>query len=185
MSEVILTSARDVPGYEGIYKANPYNQIFRCYKNGKMKLMTQYFSHRKYMVKLTRNGKSAEVPAATVILLTFKGPCPVGMVPYHKNGIKLDNRLDNLDYIKSNVLGRLTGAKSRSQSVIKIDENGEPVESYRSAREAGRKNYMSYQTIMDRCNGKVKKAFALDGYSYEWEDKKAGRPNRRKIEVRQ
>ena len=29
---------------------------------------------------------------------------------------------------------------------------------------------MSYQTVMDRCNGKVKGAFAPDGYAYAWDD---------------
>jgi hypothetical protein len=29
---------------------------------------------------------------------------------------------------------------------------------------------MSHQTIIDRCNGKCKSAFAPDGYAYAWED---------------
>ena len=44
------------------------------------------------------------------------------------------------------------------------------VDVYSSARKAARENYMSYQTIMDRCNGKCKSAFAPDGYAYAWED---------------
>lgn len=41
---------------------------------------------------------------------------------------------------------------------------------YQVDREAARENYMSYQTIIDRCNGKCKSAFAPDGYAYAWED---------------
>ena len=37
---------------------------------------------------------------------------------------------------------------------------------YKSAREAARQNYMSYQTILDRINGKVKGIYAPDGYAY-------------------
>ena len=65
---------------------------------------------------------------------------------------------------------KLTSAKSKRKSVIKINANGEIVDVCRSAREAGKMNYMSYQTIIDRCNGKYKSAFASDGFAYAWED---------------
>ena len=55
-------------------------------------------------------------------------------------------------------------------SVAKIDSTGEIVEVYPSAREAGRQNYMASQTIIDRCNGLRKSAFAPDGYAYAWEN---------------
>ena len=64
----------------------------------------------------------------------------------------------------------MTGAKSRRRPVAKLDAGGEVVEVYPSAREAARRNYMSYQTVIDRCNGKVKGAFAPDGYAYAWDD---------------
>lgn len=174
--EIITTTLKDIPGYAGEYRANPQGQIVRMYGSGKMKLLTQYSSHNKFMVKLTIDKKSKGIPAAKIILLTFRGRCPDGMVPYHKNGIKFDNRLDNLGYITKQALGAKTGFKSRSQSVFKVDLDGEAVEVYYSAREAARKNHMSYQTVMNRCNGRVKKPFALDGHTYMWEDAKAGRP---------
>lgn len=31
-----------------------------------------------------------------------------------------------------------------------------PIEEYRSAREAGRKTFLSYQAVLDNCNGKTK-----------------------------
>ena len=43
---------------------------------------------------------------------------------------------------------------------------------------------MSYQTIIDRCNGKVKSAFAPDGFAYAWEDSEVSmRKTLRKIEL--
>ena len=36
---------------------------------------------------------------------------------------------------------------------------------------------MSYQTVIDRCNGKCKSAFAPDGYAYAWEDKEVSMRN--------
>ena len=38
------------------------------------------------------------------------------------------------------------------------------------ARQAAKENYLSYQTVMDRCNGKIKKPFALDGHTYQWDE---------------
>ena len=38
-----------------------------------------------------------------------------------------------------------------------------------SARAAAKANHMSYQTVLDRCHGKVKKPFALDGYTYQFD----------------
>lgn len=46
---------------------------------------------------------------------------------------------------------------------------GEIVAVYPSARAAARENHMSYQTVLDRCNGKVKQPFALDGHTYQFE----------------
>ena len=54
--------------------------------------------------------------------------------------------------------------------MAKIDSNGEIVDVYTSARQAAKSNFMSYQTVIDRCNGKCKSAFAPDGYAYAWED---------------
>ena len=45
----------------------------------------------------------------------------------------------------------------------------------RSAREAAKANHMSYQTVLDRCNGKVKNPYALDGFTYRFEDAGPGR----------
>lgn len=54
----------------------------------------------------------------------------------------------------------------RATKVAKINQDGEIVAFYKSAREAARQNYMSYQTILDRINGKVKGIYAPDGYAY-------------------
>ena len=105
-----------------------------------------------------------------VMAKTFLGPVPEGCVPYHKNGCQSDNYINNIAYISKIELGKKTGANSRKKSVVKIDCTGEIVDVYSSAREAARKNFMSYQTVIDRCNRKCKSAFAPDGYAYAWED---------------
>ena len=178
---------RDISGYKGKYQADTEGNVRRLYKSGKVRIMTPYHKKmngsQRLVVKLTIDGKSKEEILIQVIARTFLGPCPAGHVPYHINGCQLDNYVNNIKYISRKELGRLTGAKSKRQPVAKIDSNGEIVEVYSSARECARQNYMSYQTVMDRCNGKCKSAFAPDGYAYAWEDKEVSmRKAVRKIE---
>lgn len=165
---------RDIPGYDGKYQANTEGDIRRVFSSGKTRLMTPYHKNmsgsQRLVVKLTRNGKPKEEIVMQVIARTFLGPCPAGCVLYHKNGCQYDNYIQNIAYISRKELGSRTGASSRRKPVAKIDSNGEVVEVYSSAREAARKNYMSYQTVIDRCNRKCKKPYAPDGYAYAWED---------------
>jgi len=178
---------RDISGYKGKYQADTEGNVRRLYKSGKVRIMTPYHKKmngsQRLVVKLTIDGKSKEEILIQVIARTFLGPCPAGHVPYHINGCQLDNYVNNIKYISRKELGRLTGAKSKRQPVAKIDSNGEIVEVYSSARGCARQNYMSYQTVMDRCNGKCKSAFAPDGFAYAWEDKEVSmRKAVRKIE---
>lgn len=97
-------------------------------------------------------------------------------MPYHINRNIWDNRLENIGFIDRVSLGRLTGhMSSKRKAVFKVDRDGREVEVYRSAREAAKANHMSYQTVLDRCNGKVKNPYALDGFTYRFEDAGPGR----------
>ncbi len=90
-----------------------------------------------------------------------------GMSAYHKNGLKSDDCLGNIGVLSKSELAKLTGLKNGCEfRIVKINDKGEIVDVYRSAREAGRKNYMSYQAILDRINGRVKSLYAPDGYVY-------------------
>ena len=105
-----------------------------------------------------------------VMVETWYGSRGRSLVPYHKNGIVSDNRADNIGFASKRELGKMTGHMSgRRKSVFKVAEGGEEVEVYRSAREAARQNHMSYQAVLDRCHGKVKKPFASDGFTYQFE----------------
>lgn len=93
------------------------------------------------------------------------GPRP-GLVPYHINGDLGDSSVHNIGWTTPQKLGQMTGGNSRRIPVAKVTPDGEVVALYKSAREAAKENHMSYQTVLDRCNGKVKNPFALDGHNY-------------------
>lgn len=174
----MLNEWRPIPGYGGKYEASFNGEIRRIYKTKPPRILSQYEKRnqrgsRKLWVKLTKDGESGkEVNVAQIVFLSWKGPIPNGMIVYHKNNLFSDNIATNLELMTRKELGEKTGSKSRKQSVLKIDESGEVVDAYCSAREAGRQNYMSYQAIIDRCNGLVKKRPAPDGFDYAWEDSK-------------
>lgn len=183
----MIETWRDVPGFGGKYQVDMEGNCRRVYKSGKTRPMTPFVkktsSNKKYVIRLTKDGEVKELVFAQVMALTFLGPAPEGCVPYHKNGCQSDNYIQNIAYISRIELGKLTGARSHRNAVAKINADGEVIEIYSSAREAGRKNYMSYQTIIDRCNGKCKSAFAPDGFAYAWENKEVSmRKAIRKIE---
>lgn len=180
-------SWKDIPGYGGRYQVDREGNVRHVWPSGKTGLLRPY--HRKMsgsqrlVVKLSQDGKTREEILIQVVARTFLGPCPAGHTAYHRNGCQSDNYVANIGYISRRELGRITGAKARRRPVAKLDGTGTVVEVYSSAREAARHNYMSYQTIMDRCNGKCRSTYAPDGYAYAWEDSEASmRRAIRKIE---
>jgi len=173
---------KNIQGFNGKYQVSYSGQIRRVYKSGKTKILAQFKKAGKaravyrdrLLVHLTDDkGKSHQVMVHQIVAKHFLGKSKPGQVSYHVNECVMDNWASNLENIDKKKLGQLTGASGRRQTVIKIDKDGETVDCYSSAREAGRNNFMSYQTIMDRCNGKCKKAFAPDGFEYAWEEKKS------------
>ena len=141
---------------------------------------TQKGANRKALrVKMKLpEGRWVERPVLKLVAATFLN-VPDGMVAVHINGIREDNAVANIAVMPHKQLGVKYGVRSCRRPVVKISPDGEVLEAYQSAREAGRKNFMSYQTVMDRCNGKVKNRLALDGHDYAWDDAPEGRPGRK------
>lgn len=170
----MINDWQDIKGYGGKYQVNMQGKVRRVFASGKTRILTPYHKKmsgsQRLVVKLTNDGKSKEIILMQIVARTFLGEPPKGYVPYHKNGLQSDNFVNNIAYISREELGKKTGGGSRRQPVAKINQDGEIVEVYTSARECARQNYMSYQTIIDRCNGKCKSAFAPDGFAYAWED---------------
>lgn len=171
----MITDWVDIPGYDGKYQANFFGDIRRVYaKSKKTKTLTPYHKKmtgsQRLVVKLTKDGKSKECVVMQLIARTFIGECPPGCVAYHKNGLQTDNCAGNIAYIKRSKLGELTGPTPHRKPVAKINSDLEIVEVYASARAAAKANFMSYQTVIDRCNGKVKKSIAPDGFDYAWDE---------------
>ena len=164
-----------VPGYEGIYEASWYGNVRKLYKNRDPRVLSKYDKKSRknspyQVVKLTKDGKSKEVKVSSVIFETFAGKPLPGYSIAHRDMVYTNNEYGNLILLSKEELGKLTGASSRRKPVMKLSADYEPIETYSSAREAARENYMSYQTVMDRCNHKVKNPIAPDGCIYIWDE---------------
>ena len=173
-----MSEWRDIPGYDGLYQISRMGEVRSWkwrpgHKASKPRLLTPFLrkqgrqGHTVY-VKLSdpQGYHGRDVKVLTLMRDVWMGGPQPGKVVYHKNGDLRDNCLYNLGFIDRWKLGRRTGAKSRRRPVAKVTPDRDIVAVYSSARAAALYNHMSYQTVLDRCNGKVKKPFALDGHNY-------------------
>lgn len=99
---------KDIPGYEGLYSISTLGRIKsyprECW-NGtgffilKERVMKQQDNQRGYMQIVLNSGKNPKIfYVHRLVLLTFVGE-PGDLIVNHKNGIKNDNRLINLEYV--------------------------------------------------------------------------------------
>ena len=181
--ESVKSEWRKIQGYGGAYEVSVMGEVRTYRYRGQRflktpRLMQQYTkkprgkarrSGRCYVKLTDENGKAKEVPMLKIMVETWCGGGPPEKVPYHKNGDLTDHCLNNIGFTTREALGKMTGAKAKRRPVAKIDQRGEIVEVYPSARAAARANNMSYQTVIDRCHGKVKQPYALDGHTYKYE----------------
>lgn len=145
-------------------------------KNG-YKFLKPFKKHNLYMVKI----KDKDFNCARLVANAFIKPLTQNDRVYHKNKINFDNYHRNLKVVTLKELGKLTGHISNSKRVVQVEE-GEIIKEWASARKCGLDLFISYQTVNDYCNKKVKKPmFNLmweDDYfdevlePFEWENKK-------------
>lgn len=142
-----------IPGFEGKYYATWQGEIFRIFKNGKQRELKGYRKGNNYCVKLS----PGEYMFNRVIWETFKGPIPEGYLVVRKTSVLTENSMNNLRLRTKSQHGKKTGPMSGSRAVELVDDEGNAVDSWASARKAAKDLFVSYQTVMDICNQKVKR----------------------------
>jgi hypothetical protein len=161
---------KPIDGYGGRYQVNPFGEVRRVCKH-KIVRLTAFNRRGGWFVKLSQNYRGKDHKVSHLVAAAFLPPKQPGQVLWHKNGVLSDNFAGNLQWISKRELGKRTALLADKRRVVaKVTRGGETIEFYPSARAAAKANHMSYQTVLDRCNGRVKKPFALDGYNYVFDE---------------
>lgn len=164
-----------IPKYENKYFATWDGRIFKQLKNGKTRELKGYVKGNTYQVKLARNGVYKEYSFNRVIWETFKGKIPDGYLVVRKISVLTENGMQNLTLRSPAQHGKRTGPKARSKAVELLSDDGTVIDSWSSARKAAKDLFVSYQTIMNICNKKIKKKPILN---VRWVREKAEQENR-------
>lgn len=146
------------------YFVSNYGRVKVKYKNGKEKLLSLYKKHgKKLIVKINSKEYYIHQLVANAFLEYEVGKCA-----FHKDGNIYNNHANNIGFKTKEELGKLTGGKSGNIPVLKVDiETNEILDEYDSIREAGRENYISYESIRCCIRGKQKTA---GGYKWKIDD---------------
>ena len=170
----------DIPNYEGLYQASNLGRI----RNIKGRIMKQNEDKDGYMIiTLHKDGKAKTHRVHRLVLEAFKANTEGKPEVNHRNEVKSDNRLNNLEWVTSKQNAnhatrnaRIT-ATNKANGIYKklAEKNSIPVycitnnKVYESAREAARILNLDNASIMRCCQGKYKQT---KGYKFEYYNEK-------------
>ena len=167
---------KDIPGYEGRYKASNLGRIksLNYMHTGKEKVLKQVKHYGGYLIVcLCKDGKQGNKLVNVLVWEAFNGPVPQGMQVNHIDEDKTNNSLSNLNLLspkencnwgtrnqrmKESLKGVLVNRKDKSKWVIKLSKNYEILHFYQSANQASRETGIFPQNIGQCCLGKQKTA---------------------------
>ena len=98
-----ISDQRIILGYEGIYTIDQEGTVRRVIQ-GRTSRAGRVLSTRMRLngypgVSLTLRGTTKSVAVHRILWTAFRGPIPPGLQINHINGIKTDNRLENLELV--------------------------------------------------------------------------------------
>jgi len=86
---------KDLPGYEGLYQVSSLGRVYSLFYN---RILKPFRNQKGYLRVDLRGKKRTTKVVHRLVLEAFTGPQPKLQVN-HINGIKDDNRLENLEWV--------------------------------------------------------------------------------------
>lgn len=180
---------KDIPGYDGIYQVSNLGKIKICEHiiytkenvliKVKERIMKTYITRGYEQVILQKKGKTKHYQVHRLIAEAFI-PNPHNKPQVnHINGIKTDNRIENLEWCtqRENQLHAYKNGLQKpqkgienilSKSVLKIDFLGNVIKEYGSTMEAERETGLNHSNISRCCRGIYKQ---VGGYTWMFKEK--------------
>lgn len=170
---------KPIKGFEGLYDLRSDGLLY-SHPRGTTKGGYTYgnICGKGYLgVVLYLNGKRHPKRMNRLVWETFVGDIPKGYDVHHKNHIRTDNRLENLELIEDGEHSKMhyeenkenldnIRIKKRSMKVLQYTLDGEFIAEYPSTSEAAKINNINSGGISNCCNGIQKSA-----YGYIWKYK--------------
>lgn len=176
---------KDIPGYEGFYQVSNLGKIKSLPRNGTIlteRILKENLSARKYyFVLLSKNNNVKAKQIHRLVAETFIPNTNNYPIINHKNGNKLDNRVENLEwctYSRNNKhafdIGLRKGLKGKdnknSKIIYKIDKNtNKIIESFYGIGEIARKINKDTSSI-SKCCRKCKNYNTAYGYKWAYKE---------------
>ena len=173
---------KDIPWYEWLYEASNYGRVKSMYRKEKFKhtfrirkekIIKEHINKHGYMqVLLCKNSKSKTFLAHRLILFAFRWELKLEC--NHKNGVKTDNSIENLEYCsksenqlhkykilgyRSPMLWKLWKLNHKSKEISQYDLEWKFIKIWYWAREIKRRLWFESSSITRVCNWQQKTSY--------------------------